>query len=185
MSKLKLLTAADLLAAIPALKQDADSVQERIHLYAVSGLDHVRAHGDTTGVVALMNALPRGQRVKALAFWMKKFSNSKLILTFDKDGKVWAAKLSKQRVDGDFDIEGAEAVTFADLTDEKDPQSTTVEGLIKSLVGKSTNSENFDGTEIPKVTPEARKLAAALVAFARANGYDPKVKAAEPAAQAA
>lgn len=185
MSKLTLLTVADLLAAIPALKQDADSVQERVHLYAVSGLDHVRAHGDTTGVVALMNALPRGQRVKALAFWFKKFSNSKLILTMDKDSKVWAAKLSKQRVDGDFDIEGAEAVTFADLTDEKDPQSTTVEGLIKSLVGKSTNSENFDGTEIPKVTPEARKLAAALVAFARANGYDPKVKAAEPAAQAA
>lgn len=182
MSKLKLLTAADLLAAIPALKQDADSVQERVHLYAVSGLDHVRAHGDTTGVVALMNALPRGQRVKALAFWFKKFSNSKLILTMDKDSKVWTAKLSKQRLESDYDINGAEAITFADLTDERDPQSTTVEGLLKSLVGKSTNSENFDGTTIPKVTPEARKFAAALVAFARANGYDPKAKPAQQAA---
>lgn len=167
MSKLKLLTAADLLAAIPALKADADSVQERVHLYAVSGLDHVRAHGDTTGVVALCNALPRGQRVKALAFWFKKFSNSKLILTMDKKTKVWSAKLSKQRLDSDFDINGAEAVTFADLTDERDPVSVTIDSIVKALEGKATNSENFEGTETPKVTPEARAFAAKLVAFAR------------------
>ncbi|HXS14444.1 MAG TPA: hypothetical protein VN734_17225 [Acidobacteriaceae bacterium] len=181
MATIKLLTQSDLMKAVAELKTVAATVQDSIHVCACSGLDHVRAHGDTTGVVALMNALPNGQRVKALAFWFKKFSNSKLILTQDKSTKVWAAKLSKQRLESDFDVAGAMEITFADLTDERDPQSTTVEGLLKSLVAKSTNSENFDGTDIPKVTPEARKFSAALVAFARANGYDPKAPKAEVA----
>lgn len=180
MPKLTLMTQADLLAAIPLLKNDAEALQARIELCACSGLDHVRAHGDTTGVLALMNALPRGQRVKALAFWFKKFSNSKLIFTFDKKAKNWTVKLSKQRLDSDFDVAGAMETSFADLTDERDPQSVTIDSIVKALENKATNSENFDGTETPKVTPEARAFAAKLVAFAREQ-----LKPAQPAAQAA
>ena len=171
---LKLLTQSDLIKGIATLKTDAASVQERIHLYAVSSLDHVRAHGDTTGCVALCNALPNGQRVKALAFWFKKFSNGKLILTMDKATKTWTAKLSKQRVDSDFDVAGAEAITFADLTDERDPVSVTIESMVRNLERNATNAENFDGTDQPKVTPEARAFAAELVAFARSKGYGKK-----------
>jgi hypothetical protein len=180
MSTFTLLTQADLMAKVVEIRTVAHTLQESIHVCACSGLDHVRAHGDTTGVVALVNALPNGQRVKALAFWFKKFSNGKLILTRNKDSKVWEAKLSKQRVDSDFDVAGAMEVTFADLTDERDPQSTTIEGLVKALEGKATNAENFEGTTIPKVTPEARAFAAKLVAFAREQ-----LKPAEPAQQAA
>src|SRR5579864_1418864 len=104
MTDIKLMTQSDLLKAIPLLAADARSVQERIHVCGCSALDHVRAHGDTTGFVALLNALPNGQRVKALAYWAKHFSSSKLILQFDKKAKTWVAKLSKERTDSDFKI---------------------------------------------------------------------------------
>jgi hypothetical protein len=177
MSDIKLLTQSDLMKAIPLLSADAKSVQERIHQCACSALDHVRAHGDTTGFVALLNALPNGQRVKALAYWAKHFSSSKLIMTFDKKAKSWTAKLSKDRKDEDFGINSAMATSFADLTEEQEPKSMTVEALIKKLTTASTNSENFDGTTIPKVEPAARALAAKLVAFIRAE-QTPATKAA-------
>lgn len=181
-----LLTQADLAKKVVEIKTTAHNLQASIELCACSGLDHVRAHGDTTGVLALMNALPNGQRVKALAFWFKKFSNSKLIFTMDKKAKEWKVSLSKQRVDADFDITGAMATSFADLTDERDPKSATVESILKSLISKSTNTENFDGTDIPKVEPAARELTAKLIAYARSIGYDQKeAKSATPAPAAA
>lgn len=169
MSLVKLMTQADLMKAIVILGSEARSVQERIHECGCSALDHVRAHGDTTGFVALLNALPNGQRVKALAYWAKHFSSGKLVMTFDKKAKTWVAKLSKDRKDSDFGIESAMLTTFADLTEEQEPKSMTVEALIKKLTTASTNSENFDGTDIPKVEPAARALAAELVAFVRSK----------------
>jgi hypothetical protein len=166
---IKLMTQGDLMKAIPILAAQARDVQEMIHQCACSALDHVRAHGDTTGFVALLNALPNGQRVKALAYWAAHFSNKKLILQFDKKAKSWTAKLSKERTDEDFKVTEAMETTFADLTEEQEPKSMTVEALIKKLITASTNSENFDGTEIPKVEPAARALAADLVAFIRAK----------------
>lgn len=164
---LTLMTQGDVMKAIPLLAADAASVQERIHLIACSTLDHVRAHGDTTGCVSLLNALPKGQRVKALAFWFKKFSNSKLILTFDKQSKAWVAKLSKQRLDADFDVAAACDTTFADLTDERDPVSVTIESMMRNLERNATNTDMHDDGITPKVEPAARAFAAKLVAFAR------------------
>lgn len=172
MTTIALLTQADVMKAIPILTSDAHSVQERIHQIACSTLDHVRAHGDTTGVVALCNALPNGQRVKALAFWFKKFSNSKLILTKGSD-KTWTAKLSKQRVDADFDVLSGMETSFADLTDEKSPESMTIKALLSKLTKASTTSENFDGTDIAKVEPAARAWAASVIKLIRDNGLDP------------
>lgn len=172
MTDIKLMTQGDVMKAIPLLAADAASVQERIHLIACSTLDHVRAHGDTTGCVALLNALPNGQRVKALAFWYKKFSDSKLILVKGSD-KQWTAKLSKQRVDSDFKIAAGMATTFADLTDEKSPESMTIKSLLAKLTKASTTSENFEGTDIAKVEPAARAWAAAVIKLVRENGLDP------------
>lgn len=177
MSEVKLMTQGDLMKAIPLLAKSARDVQDLIHQCGCSALDHVRAHGDTTGFVALLNALPNGQRVKALAYWAKHFSSNKLVLTFDKKAKSWVAKLSKDRSDLDFKITEAIQTSFADLTEEQEPKSMTVEMLIKRLTTASTNSENFDGTDIPKVEPAARALAAKLVAFVREQ-QAPAVKAA-------
>lgn len=169
---IKLMTQADLMKAIPLLAADAATVQARIHECACSALDHVRAHGDTTGFVALLNALPNGQRVKALAFWAKKFSSNKLILTKGSD-KTWTAKLSKDRDDPDFQIDLACETSFADLTEEKSPEPTTIKALLAKLSKASTESGNFDGTEIAKVEPAARAWAASVIKLIRENGLDP------------
>lgn len=177
MSKLVLLTQSDCITAIGILKMDAESVQERIHLIGVSTLDHIRAHGDTTGACALLNALPRGQRVKALAHWFKTFSNGKAIFLFDKAAGSWNCKLSKQRSDADFNIEAAEATSFADLTEEKDPVSVTVESIMRNLTRNATNTDMHDDGITPKVSPAAREFTAKIISFVRAEGLD-KVKAA-------
>jgi hypothetical protein len=165
MSSIKLLTQAEALEQIPLLATDAASVQERIHVIACSTLDHVRAHGDTRGAVALMNALPKGQRVKALAHWFRAFSNSKLLMRADKATGVWAAELAKKREDTDFNVDGACEVTFADFTIERDPVSVSVDSLIRNLVRTANNTDTFDGTDVPKVAPEARAVAAQIVSF--------------------
>lgn len=165
MSTIKLLTQAEALEQIPLLATDAASVQERIHVIACSTLDHVRAHGDTRGAVALMNALPKGQRVKALAHWFKAFSTGKLVMKADKATGLWDADLAKKREDGDFNVTGACDVTFADFTIERDPVSVSVDSLIRNMVRTANNTETFDGSDVPKVSPEARAVAAKIVAF--------------------
>lgn len=174
MSTITLMTQADVMAAIPVLSADAALIQERIHIIGCSTLDHIRAHGDTTGACALLNALPKGQRVKALGHWFKTFSSGKAVFLFDKGAQTWNCKLSKQRTDADFKIEDACATTFADLTDERDPVSVTVESMLRNLTRNSTNDELHDDGLTPKVSPAAREFAAKLVAFARSEGYDKK-----------
>lgn len=160
---IKLLDQADTKQLIASIAGRAASVQTDIHQAACSCLDHVRAHGDTTGAVALMNALPRGQRVKSLGFWFKHFSSSKLVMNLDKASGMWNASLSKTRQkDGsDFNIEAAVGTTYADLTTERDPVSVTVESMLRNLKRNATNAELHDNGE-PKVTPEAREAASKL-----------------------
>lgn len=168
---LKLLTQSDVTKAIITLRTDAASIQERIHLIACSTLDHVRAHGDTRGACDLLNALPKGQRVKALAHWFKHFSTNKAVFLFDKQEQTWTCKLSKDRKDSDFNVEAAMALNFAELTVEKEPVSITVESLLKNLARNSTNAEMHDGTEVPKVDPAARAFAAKLLAYAKSPEF--------------
>lgn len=166
MTKLTLLTQADVMTRIDTLGVAARALQADIHLCAVSALDHVRAHGDTRGACALMNALPNGQRVKSLGVWFNAFSGGKLALTQNKDTKAWEANLSKDRSDSDFDVAGAEATDYGAFTKEIAPQTMTLLKLVKKLEGFSTNDEtNTDGS--PKVDSEARAMAAELVAQVR------------------
>ena len=164
---IKLLTQTEVSEAIPALATNAANVQATIHQIGCSILEHTRQHGDYTGAERLCNALPRGQRVKALAFWFRHFSNGKLTLAVAKDTKMWVGKLAKDRDFADFDVDSAMETTFADLTSEKDPTTLTLEKFIKGLERTANNDATFDGTSIPKVAPEARAVAATLVAAYR------------------
>ncbi len=168
-----LMTQADVIKAIPVLSADAAVIQERVHIIACSTLDHVRVHGDTTGCVALCNALPKGQRVKALGAWFKHFSNGKLVMVYDKKAG-WSARLSKGRTDGDFMVDLAMETNFADLTEERDPVSVTVESMIRNLKRNSANTELHNDGVTPKVDPAARALAAEIVQFVRTKGLDIK-----------
>lgn len=175
-----LLTQADAVKAIDTLAADAKSVQERIHVIACSTLDHARAHGDYTGCLRLLNALPNGQRVKALNTWFTHFSNKKLKFKFDKDSKTWVGEIAKERKDEDFKVAEAMETSFADLTNEVAPRTMTLEGLLKWLERQSNNSDtNADGT--PKVSDDARIAAARLVA----SGRELMIKMAQQTAPAA
>ncbi len=166
MTKLTLLTQSAVLAQIAVIGATAKTLQTDIHVCAVSTLDHVRVHGDTRGVVALLNALPNGQRVKGLAAWYRSFSNGKLTLKPNKDSKEWEATLSKDRVDADFNMDGAEETDYGSFTVEVAPQTLTLDKMLKKIEGFSTNDEkNADGS--PKVDDAARAMAAELVAFTR------------------
>lgn len=164
-----LLTQQDVTARIVKLGASAAEVQSEIHLIACSTLDHIRVHGDTTGAVALMNALPKGQRVKSLSFWFRHFSNGKVAMALDKATDTWSCTLGKKRTEADFDIVAALAMTFADLTTEREPVSMTLEQFIKGLERTANNTANHDGTEIPKVSEPVRALAAKLNAYIRDN----------------
>ena len=164
---MKLLTQQDCAIKIELLATAAKTVQEDIHLCAVSTLAHTRDHGDYTGAERLLNALPNGQRVKALAFWFSHFSSKKLSFKFDKEASAWVGTLSKTRMESDFGVDGAMLTTFADLTIERDPMSVTVESMVRNLERNAANSEMHEGTNIPKVDPKARELAAQIVQFVK------------------
>jgi len=145
----------------------AGKVEAEIHVVLCSVLDHTREHGDYTALLPLLNGLPKGQRVQAIAAWLKHFSGGKLIARIDSEAKAWVCELSKERSDSDFDIVGAMAITFGDFTKEPAPTTLDVKALLRIIEKKATSDEvNKDGS--PKVTAEAKEFASKLVAAGRA-----------------
>lgn len=162
--------------AIRQIARIGAKLELHIHRVGVSALAHVRDHGDTTVATNLLNALPKGQRVKALAYWFGHFSNKMLTLTQGKDGN-WGAALDKKRMESDFRVEEAAACTFAELTAEKNPgQTFTVEQLLKKLKSWANEEGFYEDGVTPKVAPEARDLAAQLYASLDAPKVKPDLK---------
>lgn len=145
---------------IARIRKAGAKIQELIHQTAVSTLAHVRDHGDYTLALSLMEALPNGQRVKALAYWFRHFSNEAMILNLGSEG--WTCKLAKKRTAEQFDIEAAMQTTFADLTAEKDPSTMGVKEVVAFLKRKANDDAKFRGTEKPRVSSQARELLAYL-----------------------
>lgn len=164
---MNILNATLLATRITALRGNAKNVQDEIHTLAVSCLGHVRDHGNTTLMVSLLNALPKGVRCEALAVWVGEFSGKKLTLKLVKG--VYSAKLDKARVPEDFRLEDADATPFYELTKEKRPGETlSMEKLVAWIRKKANDDTEYDdGT--PKVSMEARDLAAELCAAIEAR----------------
>lgn len=147
----------------------AGKIESEIHLIATSILAHTQEHGDYSQALVLLNGLPRGTRVKALAFWFKHFSNGKLSFKVDDESKLFVGTLDKDRSESDFDIESAYETSFADLTTEREPVAKTVEKLLRSIVKAAS------ATDDKEVTPEARQWASSVVKLVREAGLDPKM----------
>lgn len=144
------------------------ALQADIHQVAVSTLDHCREHGDYRGALGLVNALPNGQRVKALVAWYQNFSNGKLTFKGGSKGEPFTAELNKTRVDSDFNVAAAMLVDYGSFTAEIAPKTMTLEAFVKSCETKADNDEvNTDGT--PKISREARAFAAKCVAMYRGS----------------
>lgn len=125
-----ILTQAQVAAGLPTLRKSAEELEANIHQYAVSTLAHCAEHGDYRGAVSLMNALPRGQRVQAVAAWFREFSNNKLSLKLT-DG-IWSGDLRKDLVETDFRVDESMLTTYADFTKEIAPKQLT---MAKFLAG--------------------------------------------------
>lgn len=162
--KIEILSQAAVMSVIGEIKTRASTLQASIHQAAVSTLDHCREHGDYRGALALVNALPNGQRVEGLIAWFTHFSNGKLTFKKDQHG-VRTAKLAARDA-SDFDMEAAMLTDFGALTKEPKASTLTVEKLIKMIESKANNTElNTDGT--PKVDEATRAMGAKLVAHYR------------------
>lgn len=162
----RIMTAGECSTAIGRIAATGKVLQARIHAVAVSTLAHIRDHGDTTLACRLLDALPNGQRVKSLAFWYSHFSGKKAVFSVDKANDLYKCKLDTARTPEDFDIEGANATTFADLTVEKTPEMMDVKAFERMLKRIGDNDGTFDnGTA--KVHPLVRELAAKCVGLVR------------------
>lgn len=162
---IKLMSVGEMTTAIGRIKAGSASLQARIHSVAVSTLSHASVHGDTTLACRLLDALATGQRVKSLAFWFAHFSGKQMSLSIDKAKGAWVCKLKEGWDKAGFDIEGADATSFADLTVEKSPETMDVKAFLKMLKRVGDNDQVFPGTTLPKVQPEVRRLAA--IAYAK------------------
>lgn len=167
---IKLMSQTAVAELIGRIAASAKEVQENIHVAAYNTLDHTRVHGDYSNALKLLNALPNGTRVKALAYWFNKMSSGKFRPLQNSKSKLYECeKLGADRTDAHFLMAEAEATNFADLTGEKDPTPVTLESFMRNLKRTATNDGFFEGTDVPKVNPEVRALALELVKFAEAN----------------
>lgn len=164
---MKLLTIEECNKSTGEIRGNAKDLQAKIHLVAVSTLVHVRDTGDTRGALALVQALPNGQRVEGLKAWFTGMSSGKVTFGTDSESRETTIKLAKDRVAANFLIDDAIKTDFGSYTKEPKPRTFTVDQLIKQLEGKANNTElNEDGT--PKVDPSARIVASKMVASYRA-----------------
>lgn len=162
---------------IARIKRTGQALQKEIHIVAVNTLAHIRDHGDYTLAINLLDALPNGQRVKALANWYRHFSGGAVTFNFSPDGEGWTGKLAKKRDESMFDVEGAISTTYGDLMPEKGYSTLTLAGVLAMLKRKA-NEDGLNKDGSPKVEPAARELLADL--FVRASNATRSTKADEP-----
>lgn len=163
---MKILSVEECASIVTEIRGSAKALQAKIHHVAVSTLVHIRDTGDTRGALALVQALPNGQRIEGLKAWYTGMSSDKITFGKNADTGETTIKLAKDRVPANFLVAEAEVTDFGSYTKEAKPRTFTVDQLIKQLEGKATNTElNEDGS--PKVEEAARMVAAKMVASYR------------------
>ena len=177
MNNFQILDKAAIGKRIARIKRTGQALQQEIHVVAVNTLAHIRDHGDYTLAVNLLDALPNGQRVKALANWYRHFSGGAVTFNFAPGGEGWTGKLAKKRDADQFDIDRAITTTYGDLMPEKGYSTLTVAGILAMLKRKA-NEDGLNKDGSPKVDPAARELLADL--FVKASNATGKTKTTEP-----
>lgn len=156
------LAQSEIMDFVGKIATTAKALEANIHQASLSTLVHVEEFGDYRGVSALLNALPKGQRVQALAEWYRNFSDKALSIRLNEG--VWQVSLKKGwKQECVFDIEGAAEVSYAEFSKEVAPKPMTVEkllGMIKRVA---------DQMDDAKAEPSARAVAADLLASHRAK----------------
>lgn len=178
-----ILNSAEITKRIAKLSKQAKGIQTEIHEIAVQTLAHIAQHGDYTLATRLLDGLPNGQRVKALANWYRVFSNGAVSFNYDPSNG-WQGKLAKKRTLEMFDLDGAVDTTFADLVPEKGYQTLTLAGLVAMFKRKADeDGKNPDGSD--KVAPGVRDICAELYGKYRDQLKPVAVESEEPEGQTA
>lgn len=160
---MKILSVEECVKVTGEIRGSAKDLQAKIHNVGVSTLVHTRDTGDARGLLALVQALPNGQRVEGLKAWATGMSSG--VITFGKDNDTGETtiKVKKGHVPANFLIDDAIKTDFGSYTKEAKPRTLSVDQLIKMLSDKANNTElNTDGS--PKVSLEARALAGKFLA---------------------
>lgn len=156
--KIEILTVSAIGEVLDKIATTAKALQSQIHQCAVSALSHTFEHGDYRSVVRLLNALPNGQRVQALAVWFAHFSNNALEIK-KASGAFTVSFDSKKLVDMDKDnmLIVAMEQDYGSFTKESKPAALSLEKLIGWIEKKATANDD-------EVEPAAKAVAAKLVA---------------------
>lgn len=159
---MKFLSVEECSKFVTEIRSSAKDLQAKIHHVACSTMVHIRDTGDVRGALALVQAMPNGQRVEGLKLWFTKYSSGQLSFGTNAETKETTMKVVSKRVPALFLIDDAIATDYGTASKEAKPRTFTVEQLIKQLEGKANNTElNTDGT--PKVSEAARMVAAKMV----------------------
>jgi len=143
----------------------AKALQSQIHQCAVSALAHTFESGDYRSVTRLLNALPNGQRVQALAVWFDAMSDH--VLEIKKANSAFSVALAagwKDKIGDRADqlLEVAMAQDYGTFTKEAKPTAMTLEKMIKWLEAKATAPDE-------DVEPAAKAVAGKLVSNYKAE----------------
>jgi hypothetical protein len=168
MSSITILNQTEVNVLIDKIGSVASVLQTDIHQAGCSVFSHSFVHGDNTGVTRLLDKLPNGQRVKALAHWFNHFSNGALTLSVNPTTKGW--QVNKERFARRADLipnlqvalDKAMALNFADLKPEVGHDTLTLKQFLKSLKRSATNVAYFDGTKTLKVSKEVNIVASQM-----------------------
>ena len=132
---------------------------ELVHTTAIAMASHAQEHGDMTLFVDLYNALHTATRRKAFAVWLSDFTPIRLKVK-DDVALAKGSRILKEAEKGftPWDIEGLNAVTYWDYTQEKDPRALDADAILKAIdrLSKRLDKAIEKGT----VSPELDTVAA-------------------------
>ena len=157
----------DLMKAVAKVGRDATELQATIHEVGLNCLLQLRDHNQSTPTANLLNALPNGTRVKALAHWFNTNAKGAVNVARDPQSKVWTVQLIKGRTPDMYKMDEAEATSFADLTEEREVAQFDEKALIAWITKKAKSTARLNDGK-PAVSDEAKALASRLLNFLQA-----------------
>jgi roadblock/LC7 domain-containing protein len=168
----QILRADKLTAAIAAISKASRTLEDNIHIAAVSALVHAEECGNTTPMVDLLAAVPAFSRKNALILWAAKFG--KFAVT--ADGKsVEFAKFAKTNV------EAAMALPFWDFKPETPIKAFDLAAELAKLVARAEKEAKND-KQPASIDDEDLRAVRTLAAAAKKLQLKPGVELPAPVA---
>jgi hypothetical protein len=160
-----------LLTDVSAINKAIESIAKRgakldhdIQVAAVSCLNHVNEHGDTTVLDKLVLAMPKGARKSALTEWACAFGNVRMLDRSNQhdqnaieQGRLFAKDKTKT-----FDLDGAIANMWYDFKPEPDLLTTFDAAKMVQAMVKRYNKAVKDGAAIDGIDDAKAQLAALM-----------------------